>query len=219
MSWFPSLPGGFTQAPVEAIGNTPIHQHNPGSRVSKFTGLQGFAKLDNSDGFNLHIAHGRDFPYAEVGTLYYITHPQDQEINDRVVVIFRTNNDSWSCYGFCKHPNRVEWSNQEFKNEHIAAVEQIPAQSDSVDNAPTVVLQLQDVSGRSLRVDSHLWINCRQMLDIKHTVQMAWIGLLRKDSLHELLKKGKAVFDSTYGDVDKKRYGIPSSQKKKKEAH
>jgi hypothetical protein len=184
------------------------HNHRGGQqprRTSKFPGLRGFVQLNGSNSeIPLDYELGQQFPYAKVGSIFHIDHPDDKEIDDRIVVIVRTNNDSWSCYGFCRNKDRDECDNQNFQAEHAQAVSEATAQANSADGVPRVTLKIRDAWDNTLEVDSGVWINCRQILDIKHTVRVASIGSISANSLLGLLGKGSRVFNSTFADLDKK---------------
>lgn len=174
-------------------------------RTSKFPGLRGFVQLNSSNNeIPLDYELGQQLPYAKVGSIFYIDHPDDKEIDDRIVVIIRTNNDSWSCYGFCRNKDRDECDNQSFRAEHAQVASETTTQAGGADGVPRVVLKIRDAWDNTLEVDSGVWVNCRQILDIKHTVRVASIGSICEDSLLGLLEKGSRVFNRTFADLDKK---------------
>lgn len=189
-----------------------LAEATPSNRVSKFKRLKGFVERNDNNEIELEYVTGRDVGYPKVGKLYHIDHPKDGDINNRVVVIFRTNNDSWSCYGFCKHPDRDDCEDQAFKDEHAEVVGQVPDGRNPVDDVPRIAVQLRDAGGAALNVDSDLWINCRQMLDIKHTVRLTPIGSVHQDSMVALLSKGKRVFNTTFGDRDRRGTPQPTAE-------
>lgn len=180
-----------------------MSQSTPRSGASKFKLLQGFIKQDDPTDVKLDYTTGEAINYAGVGRLYYIDHPQDEAIHYRIVVIIRTNNDSWSCYSFCKHTDKNDCSHHDFVTEHIQIAEHKQGGHTSRSIVPRVALQLHDAEGKQLEVEPKIWINCRQMLDIKHTVRLASLGSIDPASLKVLLKKGRKVFNDTFGDCDK----------------
>jgi hypothetical protein len=173
-----------------------------GNRFSRFADLRGFLRADEGKEITAAYDTGASFHFADVGEIYYINHEWNKEIHQKVVVIFRTNNDSWSCYEFCKHPVKHDCEKQAFKEEHVKVVANMPPRQSRNGDMSSVVLELQD----GLEVQSDIWINCRRILDIKHTVNVAAMGWVGKDCLGTLLQKGRDVFIQTYADRDKKRY-------------
>lgn len=187
-------------------GGNSNNQHSPQQprRTSKFPGLRGFVQLHGAGEVPLEAEPGQLFPYAKVGSIFYIDQPSDNEIDDRIFVVVRTNIDSWSCFGFCRNKDRDECENPTFKAEHAPVTSDATTQANSPDDAPRVMLKLRDAWDNVLEVDGGIWINCRQILDIKHTVSVASIGSIHKDSLTNLLQKGLRVFNRTFADLDKK---------------
>jgi hypothetical protein len=176
-----------------------------GNRFSRFADLRCFLRADEGTEITAAYDTGAAFHFADVGEIYYINHEWNEEIHQKVVIIFRTNNDSWSCYEFCKHPVKHDCEKQAFKEEHVKVVANMPPRQSRNGDMSSVVLELQD----GLEVQSDIWINCKRILDIKHTVNVAAIGWVSKDCLGPLLQKGRDLFIKTYADRDKKRYASP----------
>ena len=200
--------GSGTETSGPAIANNSnslgmVARNQPDGQTSKFYGLEGYVATDPQRQLRLSYSDGRAATYAEVGRVYHINHPIDNEINQRVVVIFRTNNDSWSCYGFCKHPDQDDCKNLDFKLEHIKVVAGGPVRIQIRGSMPRIAFAPHDTGGSSLELSSDLYINCRQIFDIKHTVKVAPLGSLDSQSLERLLRTGREVFLNTFGDLDK----------------
>ncbi|RMZ86613.1 hypothetical protein DV736_g6161, partial [Chaetothyriales sp. CBS 134916] len=172
-----------------------------GARASKFPGLIGFLVQNDNGAAELAYTHGHAVCYAAVGRVFFINHQNDEEINHRVVVIWRTNRDSWSCYSFCKHDDKDDYESKEFKDDHIKVIAN-PSATRQIDTKPVVAVDLRNIREELVLAD-HIWINCREVLDIKHTVRLAPLGCVAHDSLTQLLDKGKEIFLRTFADQDK----------------
>lgn len=171
--------------------------HTISNRASKFPDLYGF--LSQHDLTNIDWdppTSGSEAGYPAVGQVYYINHPEDAEIDHRIVVIFRTNNDSWSCYGFYRYARESDTINEDFRDEHVRVGQN--------QHAGDIVLNLEGPDGEHPEVGPHIWINCRQMLDIKHTVAVVPLGCIQRECLDLLWCKGRDVFDRTFADMDKR---------------
>ena len=140
---------------------------------------------------------GQPINWDRVGRIYYINHPRDHEIHNRVVVIFRTNHDSWSCYGFCKHPDKDDCENQDFRIENAQIVAQRPARRQNVDSVPRIELSIRDADNnnkQTLEISGSNAVRC----SISST-PFKWRRWARveEDSLEELLHQGRDVFNKS----------------------